>query len=215
MKSPALVGLSLTLLAVPSPGLAQQAFQHRWGGLVFDAFQSANGQHLWTVEDGGRIRYRHLGPPATWTYQAVPDSVKDTLHRVHFLADNMTGWAVGSNGWVLKTTNGGGNWTALFQMDSYTFPGAKEDLYDVHFLEDGRGWLLGLHGLWVTLPGTSGDSPAHWTPATISGHPQLDTIELYAIDVVERDEGVLALVTAEPGYIFRSLNGVPNQFTQA
>jgi len=134
----------------------------------------------------------------------VPAEVKDTLPRVHFLADNQTGWAVGHNGWVLKTVNGGTSWTALFQKDALT--SGKEELFDVHFLDAMNGWLVGLHGVWYTT--TGGLTEASWNQAglfTASG-AILDptTLELYAIDVVQRDGFVLALISTEPGYILRS-----------
>jgi hypothetical protein len=63
VRSLALLVLFLALFAPRSPAQPQQSFQHRLGGLVFDAFMSDDGQHVWTVEDGGRIRYRN--PVAT------------------------------------------------------------------------------------------------------------------------------------------------------
>jgi photosystem II stability/assembly factor-like uncharacterized protein len=190
----------VSVLVIPSIAQAQ-GFQHRWGGLVFDAFLSADGTRLWTVEDGGRIRHRD--PLGNWPYQPVPDVVKDTLHRVHFLPDSMTGWAVGQNGWFLKTTNGGATWNALYQMPSYTFPGTLEELYDVHFLDASRGWLVGKHGLWFTTNG--GAQPSDWTPVGWANHVNPAAMEIYAIDVVERaGSAVLALVSADPGYILIS-----------
>jgi photosystem II stability/assembly factor-like uncharacterized protein len=61
--------------------------------MINDGFMSADGSRLWTAEDGGRIRYRD--PSGAWTYQTVSQFAKDTINRIHFLDDNLKGWAVG------------------------------------------------------------------------------------------------------------------------
>jgi len=205
----ALLAFAGITLATPARSQSQ-TFEHRWAGLIFDAFQSADGARVWTVEDGGRIRHRNAA--GNWSYQTVPAEVKDTLQRVHFLADNQTGWAVGHNGWVLKTVNGGTSWTALFQKDALT--SGKEELFDVHFLDALNGWLVGLHGVWYTT--TGGLTEASWLPAGLSDAvgAALDPehLELYAIDLVQRDGFVLGLVVTEPGYILRSVNPQATSF---
>lgn len=210
----ALVLVIATLLSVASP-VAQahpQQFEHRWGGYVHDGFMSPDGSRLWTVEDGGRIRYRD--PSGTWTYQTTPAGVQDILHRIHFI-DNDKGWAVGQNGWFLKTTNGGGTWQALFQMASLLNPSEPEELFDVHFLDANTGWLVGLSGIWYTTNG--GNTASAWTAATLldaGGYPLEITpkIEFYAIDVVDRGSTLLALATCEPGFVLRNIDSQATQF---
>ncbi len=133
-----------------SPAAAQNS-EHRYAGLVFDPFvrKTSSGEfEAWTAEEGGRIRYRS---PSTglWSFQTTPDEVKDTLHRIHFLPagpDGQIGWAVGNNGWVLKTTNGGGTWSVIARIAELGFsPSGWEELYDVHFLNPLEGWLIGKH----------------------------------------------------------------------
>jgi photosystem II stability/assembly factor-like uncharacterized protein len=56
------------------------------------------------------------------------------LHAVYFL-DQRTGWAVGSNGALLSTTDGGAKWTIM--------PRPSEDtLRDVYFADEQNGWLV-------------------------------------------------------------------------
>ena len=50
--SPRTLFLSLMLAA---PLSAQQTFEHRWSGLVYE-IHAPDDVHAWTVEDGGRIR---------------------------------------------------------------------------------------------------------------------------------------------------------------
>jgi hypothetical protein len=87
---------------------------HRWAGTVFDAF-TVDGEEVWTVEDGGRIRHRTPGAGGvwTWTFDETPVQVKDQLLRLTFLVVDgvpTVGWAVGMNGWYLKRTTGTNSW---------------------------------------------------------------------------------------------------------
>jgi photosystem II stability/assembly factor-like uncharacterized protein len=188
---------------------------HRWAGLVFDAFACdvpGVGVKAWTVEDGGRIRFRN---PATgqWSFQPVPDQVKDILHRVTFLTSGaqagLTGWAAGQGGWVLKTLNGGSSWSVLGdRMPSQAEEGVDpwEELYDVHFVNASEGWLCGKHSLWWTENGGSSWSPVIVTdPGPPAWTLDLADYEVYALDVVQRADGSrLGLAVMEPGIVLRS-----------
>jgi hypothetical protein len=73
-----------------------------------------------------------------WSRQSTKPT--DALFAVHFRADGKTGWAVGWNGTIRTTIDGGDIWTA---QDS----GTNEDLYAAHFQADGRtGWAVGQSG---------------------------------------------------------------------
>jgi photosystem II stability/assembly factor-like uncharacterized protein len=206
---------AIALLAWPSlSALHAQTtpFQHRWAGFVFDSF-TFDGGEAWTVEDGGRIRHRSASNPA-WSFQIVPSVVTGALRRIHFVpggSPGPTGWAVGDDGWIIKTTDGGANW-AIAPFDTANgitqvpavlplqyreeFNPDKEQLWDVFFLDTSRGWLCGLHGIWQTT-----DGGTHWTACTVKmqdhhhifgplptdmDFPLLKKIEFYALDVIER-----------------------------
>jgi photosystem II stability/assembly factor-like uncharacterized protein len=199
-----------------------QTGEHRWAGIVFDAFAHATDQGVeaWTVEDGGRIRYRNP-VSGQWSFQTVPDQVRDTLHRVHFLTNGtqpcQVGWAVGQGGWVIKTTTGGAAWnqigsripSALFSsLDPY------EELYDIHFINANDGWLVGKHRFMRTFDGGLNWADVLVLDANIP--PQVlslfaDYHELYALDVVERTDGSrLGLAVMQPGYVLRSYASGPS-----
>jgi photosystem II stability/assembly factor-like uncharacterized protein len=213
MKGRDSIRLALAASCLALSARAQsQAFEHRWAGYVQDAFMSPDGSRIWTVEDGGRIRHRD--PSGSWSFQPTPFRVQDVLHRVHFI-DNAVGWAVGQDGWFLKTTNGGQSWQALFQMNGVLGAEENEELYDVHFLDVNSGWLVGLHGIWYTT--TGGNTEASWIPATLlDANGELlemtPQIELYAIDVVDRGSSRLALATSEPGFVLRNVDAAATQF---
>jgi len=68
---------------------------------------------------------------ASWTRQ--PSGTMAWLHAVYFLDQNR-GWVAGSNGALLRTTDGGGSWSKVAV--------SKDDLRDVYFANQEVGWLL-------------------------------------------------------------------------
>ncbi|MEK7755238.1 MAG: hypothetical protein AAB654_25165, partial [Acidobacteriota bacterium] len=201
---------ALLLIAV---GAARaQVFDLKWGGLAHDGF-SLDGLEVWTGEDGGRIRHNAGTPNAPWTFQTTPNDVKDTIRRIHFI-DNMHGWAVSAAGQVLKTTNGGANWTVIWVQENPFHPGQPDDLWDVVFISENEGWILSFHGIWYTSCGGAVTPQClnPWTQATITlptGLDMEDDVELYSMDVVTNAQAptvpnLLGLVSAEPGLILRA-----------
>jgi photosystem II stability/assembly factor-like uncharacterized protein len=188
--------------------------------MVFDAF-TRDGTEYWTVEDGGRIRhgFANGAPP---TFQIVPDQVKDTLRRLFFLPDVPKGWAVGLSGWIINTVNGGSTWTLLHHFPAVlpANDGPDEDLYDVHFLDSMRGWVVGKRGIWFTTNGGTswGSATLRFSNGATVTPPDFASkhIELYSLDIVERPNPVdpllpptlLGLASSEPGYVFRTTDGV-------
>lgn len=74
-----------------------------------------------------------------------------------FFINSMCGWATGSNGTIIHTTNGGNNW-------SYQTSGVNNGLCSVYFTSSTNGWIVGYHGL-ILYTTDGGD---HWIPQ-ISG----------------------------------------------
>ena len=56
------------------------------------------------------------------------------LHAVYFL-DLYRGWAVGSNGTLLATTDGGATWAAMRRP-------TEDTLRDIYFADAATGWLV-------------------------------------------------------------------------
>lgn len=208
--------LGIVLAATTSLAFAMRPTQQselRWGGAILDTF-SPDGTHIWTAEDGGRIRHS-VFPGTLQQMQAVPVSVRDSLQRVFFLPDNQTGWAVGQNGWVIHTTDGGVQWQVQYRMPAYLTGGSPwEELWDIHFVDPSFGFLVGLHWMWWTV-----DGGTNWTPVTLldeNGAPFVDDeLELYCVDAVVRpiDTGnpqastLLGMAGAEPGVVFKTVDG--------
>lgn len=68
--------------------------------------------------------------------QVVP-RINASLNAVHFHAEGLRGWAVGNNGTILATHDGGQTWRAQAS-------GVTTELLSIRFLADGlRGWAIG------------------------------------------------------------------------
>jgi photosystem II stability/assembly factor-like uncharacterized protein len=70
---------------------------------------------------------------AGWTTQS--SGTTNLLYSVHF-ADENNGWAVGRNGTILHTTNGGNNWVSQVS-------GTTAFLHTVYFTDRSNGWVVG------------------------------------------------------------------------
>ena len=66
-------------------------------------------------------------------YVLNPSPTSNHLRSVHFINVN-TGWIGGSNGTILKTTNGGSSWATQSITSPYT-------VYDIKFVSDNVGFL--------------------------------------------------------------------------
>ncbi len=99
-----------------------------------------------------------------WTPQ---NSGVTVLLKDVFFADNQTGWAVGDDGIIVNTTDGGQNW--LPQAS-----GTTEKLRAVFFIDTNTGWIAGGLNTKTILKTTDGGS--NWvdiTPETIIDNQQV------------------------------------------
>lgn len=122
-----------------------------------------------------------------WRQVAVP--VDATLTRVRFL-DAQRGWAVGYDGTVLATADGGRSWT-LLRFD----PEWAKPWFDLHFYDADNGLLAGANG---SLLATS-DGGRSWQP--IESPALEDGPNLYNLAVL--GDGSL-LLAGERGFLARS-----------
>ncbi|MBM3314499.1 hypothetical protein FJY71_01470, partial [candidate division WOR-3 bacterium] len=101
----------------------------------------ADGQHGWIVGSasaGGEVLstiFATSDGGAHWSRAAFPDSATVGLSGVFFV-DASTGWVVGHNGAIRKTTDGGATW------QSQTSP-VSVKLSRVHFVSANTGWVTG------------------------------------------------------------------------
>lgn len=72
---------------------------------------------------------------SNWEWTKQESNTTANLRDVYFV-NNMTGWAVGSNGIIQKTSNGGISWSPQFS-------GTNQELEVVHFIDENTGWITG------------------------------------------------------------------------
>ena len=75
--------------------------------------------------------------PAQWKQQI--SGVNENLFSLYFINDQI-GWVIGKNGTILKTTDGGSNWSKVNL-------GYNNDLHAVYFVNENTGWIVGNDGL--------------------------------------------------------------------
>ena len=83
------------------------------------------------------------------------------LNDVHYLNTD-TGWAVGDDGTIISTNDGGATWDLQIS-------GTTQSLLSVHFTDANRGWAVGEGRAIVS----TNDGGATWTTQTndIMNHP--------------------------------------------
>ncbi len=79
------------------------------------------------------------------TWEKQTSGTTENLRHIYFINSN-TGWAVGEGGSILKTTNGGTNWTTQQVIKFAYFIGC-------YFIDANVGWASGDGGLYKTTDG--------------------------------------------------------------
>lgn len=135
-----------------------------------------------------------------------PSVQGNTINSVSFI-DGNTGYAAGIGGTVIKTVDGGANWTAKIPSTSCgSVVTAGCNLSGIDFISATEGWVVGDYGtLWHTLNG--GDT---WTSQTANlpasgcaGGGTCTSTFLKDIDFLDASNGV----AAGDGYAFGTVDG--------
>jgi photosystem II stability/assembly factor-like uncharacterized protein len=171
-------GTDTTLVAVPA-----RILPHADSGLLLDVAHA--GTSLVAVGGHGDILLSADGKK----WQQVPVPADTTLNRVRFL-DDTHGWAVGYDGTVLASSDGGKTWT-LQQFDAAW----GRPYFDVLFFDADNGLLAGANG---TLKKTS-DGGKTWD--AVSSDAFADNPNLY--NLIKLGDGSL-LIAGERGFMARS-----------
>jgi gliding motility-associated-like protein len=130
----------------------------------------------------------HLLHGQCGTWQAATSASTQNLNAVHF-PDSLRGWAVGRNGTIIATTNGGANWSAPQST------GTTEILYGVHMVNSTLGWAVGAGG--TVLKTTNGTS---WALQNNLG----TDADLFDIWFSDTNNG---LIVGSCGTLLRTTNG--------
>jgi photosystem II stability/assembly factor-like uncharacterized protein len=109
------------------------------------------------------------------------------LSSVQFIDENL-GWAVGESGMVMRSNDGGLNWTVT---NSQTSTVTTKNILDVHFYSPSKGWAVGADGTVIV----SSDSGSTWS-IQASG---LTTSNLSGVYFISSNEG-WAVGNQSPGF---------------
>ncbi len=158
--------LSLGAIAVGASGtivVADAASNNVWIPQTSGTIENLNAVTYSQSVATSQIRYHVVGNNGTilrsadsFNWTAVPSGTTEDLQSVFFF-DFGRGWAVGENGIILRTIDGGLTWSTLSS-------GTTEDLHDVYFWDPQRGVAIGKNG---TILGTTSGGD-FWFPR-ISG----------------------------------------------
>ena len=129
-----------------------------------------------------------VAPAVRGWFAQTSNSTGVTLHGVHFRPNGRPGWAVGDAGRIVRTLDGGSEWSIVTS-------GTSTALQAVWFTSDLEGWAVGVGGtvLRTTNGGTS------WTRLTNVGAAE----QLNDVHFATRDTG---WVVGADGVILRTFN---------
>ena len=165
-----------------------------WGTLSDVHF--VNAQEGWMVggEAWGRGNFVYFLQTTDRgnTWQDRQDRLNVFLPRVVLVGEGLTdvdfvdrehGWAVGDQGLILHTQDGGDTWEI---QDS----GTREWLSGVDFVNEREGWILAYVGPWKEVSGLilhTEDGGQHWGEETIRG--ETETPGLHKIQFLDEETG--------------------------
>ncbi|HCP47532.1 MAG TPA: hypothetical protein DIU15_15935, partial [Deltaproteobacteria bacterium] len=154
-----IVGDDGLLLASTDGGVSWTT--HSLPDVLFRAVDISDSMVAVAVGTDGSISVADLDNPSI-QFVSKSSGTTDALESVHF-SGNSHAWAVGANGAVVMTTDGGASWFPAS-------PGADVTLEGVHFVHESTGWAVGYEG---TILKTS-NGGASWTPQMSWGLRDID-----------------------------------------
>jgi photosystem II stability/assembly factor-like uncharacterized protein len=112
------------------------------------------------------------------------------LHAAYFLDQNR-GWAVGSNGTLLATVNGGETWTTMKRP-------TEDALHDIYFSDEKTGWLVCERSVYLLR---TKDEQRTYLMSTTDGGASWKRVQLSGSDADARLVRAL-FTTREHGWVF-------------
>lgn len=164
--------------------------------------------HGWVVGTSGVIARTTTGGPliggttTPWSLQAVPaEATIETLNDI-WMTDNNTGYAVGTNGIVVRTTDGGATgWGRAPPLATNDYP--LTNFHAVDFLDNGSiGLVVGNDGHILRTQ----DGGATWLKQQFSKVVSMTTIfpHLYGVSIPRSGGGQIAYACGTDGTILKT-----------
>lgn len=127
------------------------------------------GTEGWIAGDNGTI-LESVTTTTTLMWQAQTSGITENLNEIDFVNVN-TGWAVGVNGTILKTTDSGVNWNPQSSNTSETLNG-------VSFADTQNGWAVGNGGTILV----TNDGGATWLDQGFSSNTAFSSMFNYPME---------------------------------
>lgn len=108
-----------------------------------------------------------------------------------FFVDENTGFLCGSEGWFVKTTNGGQDWTDLS-------PGNNMDLRNLHFVDENNGWMIDYNGKSILHTTDGGQS---WSQVQLGSSIIYQPEDVFFLDAAN------GFVNTDDGLLYKSTDG--------
>ncbi len=175
------------------------------------------GDKVVAVGDWGHILIS-LDNGESWNQANVP--VQNLLTAVDFVG-TQHGWAVGHEGVILHSSDGGNNWQLQYanphrvlsdeEMDQLTddqfakLPQAGSPLLDVWFRDENTGFAVGAYGMFL---GTQ-DAGKTWVDVS----SRIENIDGWHLNAIEANGDGVVYIAGEKGILFRSDDGGDNWIT--
>lgn len=138
--------------------------------------------------------YRSTNGGSTYSIATFPATAYGYLNSIHMI-DNNTGWAVGSNTSVFKTTNGGSSWDSV----PTPFTEASKVLSKVQFVNANTGWIFSktsMTGDSTIIKTTNGGTT--WFKQTLGNALTGSSAQIYWADMVDANTGYCVNYTPRP-----------------
>jgi len=129
-----------------------------------------------------------------WQRARIPSSRQAPINQISFAPDGLQGMAVGHEGWILRTVDGGLSWQEM-AFDEKN----GEPLMSVARLPSGSWIAVGAFGRALR----SDAQGAHWTPLAL---PAANVEDKHLNRIVGSSDGQRWLIVGERGLVLRSLD---------
>lgn len=127
----------------------------------------------------------------SWTQAALSDQRHALITRLHF-KDSLNGLAIGHEGWILKTRDGGRTWQEV------AFNPGSEPLLGIHLLPSGDWVAFGAFG----QASISRDDGISWSEL-----PPPEGTDWHLNNIIASEDRRTWLIVGESGTLFRSTDG--------